>query len=74
IDGEGGGYGDDGFGSFTRDAWSDELDVPGGANGVFQVKGTQGEIFELALRAEVCPGTFRRTTQVTVIPRYCVVN
>ncbi|CAM9617791.1 unnamed protein product, partial [Ectocarpus fasciculatus] len=74
IDGDGGGYGDDGFGSFTRDAWSEELDVPGGANGVFQVKGTQGEIYELALRAEVCPGTFRRTTQVTVIPRYCVVN
>ena len=56
------------------DAWSDELHVPGGENGVFQVKGTQGEVYELALRAEVCPGTFRRTTQVTVIPRYCVIN
>ncbi|CAM9455743.1 unnamed protein product [Ectocarpus sp. 4 AP-2014] len=67
-------YGDDGFGRLTRDAWSDELDIPGGANGVFQVKGTQGEIYELALRAEVCPGTFRRTTQVTVIPRFCMVN
>lgn len=70
----GGVYGRDGFGSYTRDAWSDELDVPGGANGVFQIKGTQGEVYELALRAEVCPGKFRRTTQVTVIPRYCVVN
>eukprot|EP00903_Cladosiphon_okamuranus_P017946 g16513.t1 len=70
----GGVYGHDGFGTYTRDAWSDELDVPGGANGVFQVNGTQGEVYELALRAEVCPGTFRRTTQVTVIPRYCVVN
>ena len=70
----GGVYGHDGFDGYTRDAWSDELDVPGGANGVFQVKGTQGEVFELAVRAEVCPGTFRRTTQVTVIPRYCVVN
>ncbi len=74
IDAGGGVYGDDGFGGYTRDAWSDELDVPGGANGVFQVKGTRGEVYELALRAEACPGTFRRTTQVTVIPRYCVVN
>ena len=56
------------------DAWSDELHVPGGENGVFQVKGTQREVYELALRVEVCPGTFRRSTQVTVIPRYCVVN
>ena len=74
IDAGGGVYGADGFGGYTRDAWSDELDVPGGANGVFQVKGTKGEVYELALRAEACPGTFRRTTQVTVIPRYCVVN
>eukprot|EP00752_Nemacystus_decipiens_P006311 g5691.t1 len=70
----GGVYGHDGFGGYTRDAWSDELDVPGGANGVFQVKGTQGEVYELAVRAEICPGMFRRTTQVTMIPRYCVVN
>ena len=62
---EGGGRGD---------AWSDELHVPGGENGVFQVKGTHGQVYELALRAEACSGTFRRTTQVTVIPRYCVVN
>lgn len=72
--GGGGVYGHDGFGGYTRDAWSDELHVPSGASGVFQVKGTQGEVFELALRAEVCPGKFHRTTQVTVIPRYCVVN
>ncbi|CAM9574779.1 unnamed protein product, partial [Hapterophycus canaliculatus] len=74
IDRGGRDYGEDGFSSYTRDAWSDELDVPNGTNGVFQVKGTQGEIFELALRAEACPGTFHRTTQVTVVPRYCLVN
>ncbi|CAM9605202.1 unnamed protein product, partial [Scytosiphon promiscuus] len=74
IDRGGRGYGDDGLDGYTRDAWSDELDVPVGANGVFQIKGTKGEVYELALRAEVCPGTFHRTTQVTVIPRYCLVN
>lgn len=69
--GAGRGYGVDGY---TRDAWSEELDVPPGTHGVFQVDGTRGEVFELAVRAETCPGTFRRTTQVTVVPRYCVVN
>lgn len=68
------GYGNDGLGNYTHDSWSDEIDVPAGTNGVFQVDGAQGEIYELALHAETCPGTFRRTTQVTVVPRYCVVN
>ena len=72
--GGGGVYGQDGLDGYTRDAWSSELHVPGGASGVFQVRGGQGEIYELALRAQACPGKFHRTTQVTVIPRYCVVN
>lgn len=67
-------YGGDGFVGHTRDSWSDDLDVPAGTHGVFQVDGTRGEVYELAVRAESCPGTFRRTTQVTVVPRYCVVN
>ena len=61
-------------GAGRGDAWSEELHIPSGENGVFQVKGSHGEVYELALRAEACPGTFRRTTQVTVTPRYCVVN
>ena len=67
-------YGADGMSEYTRDSWSDELDVPAGTKGVFQVDGVRGEVYELALRAEACPGLFRRTTQVTVVPRYCVVN
>ena len=70
--GDGGGVGF--HDEFTKDAWSDELDVPPGTQGVFKVKGTRGEMYELALRSELCPGLFRRTTQVTVVPRYCLVN
>ncbi|CAM9715643.1 unnamed protein product, partial [Sphacelaria rigidula] len=72
--GRGGHYGDDDFMGYTPDAWSDELAVSNGSSGVFQVEGTRGEMYELALRAETCPGTFRRTMQVTVVPRYCIVN
>lgn len=70
----GGDSNDDGFLGHTPDAWSKELAVTTGSSGVFQVDGTQGEVYELALRAETCPGTFRRTTLVTVVPRYCIVN
>ena len=31
-------------------------------------------MYELALRVELYPGLFRRTIQVTTVPRYCLVN
>ncbi|CAM9874159.1 unnamed protein product, partial [Sphacelaria rigidula] len=69
-----GDYGDHYHAGYKSNVWSDVLTVTNGSSGVFQVKGTRGEIYELALKAKACPGTFRRTTQVTVIPRYCILN
>lgn len=41
--------------------------------GVFEVVGTNSS-YDLSLSIDVCPGVFWRTKQVTVSPRFVIVN
>jgi hypothetical protein len=41
--------------------------------GVFEVN-TEAVCYEMSLSVSVCPGVFYRTKQVTVAPRFVVVN